>query len=157
MRLTHKEIRISAPVERVFEFITTPQNLPSVWPSMLDVTNILRAADGTNSFDWTYKMAGMPFKGHSRTIELEPNARIVIHNERGIQSTFRWMFERKGVDTLLSVDVEYKIPAPLLGKLAEVLVAKINEHELDTLFANIKAMLELSPAKDAGKQANAHP
>jgi hypothetical protein len=54
------------------------------------------------------------------------------------------------------VDIEYAIPAPFIGKLAEAVVAKMNEHELETVLANIKATLELSAAKeDAKKQKHA--
>jgi hypothetical protein len=37
---------------------------------------------------------------------------------------------------------EYKIPVPLLGKVAEAFIVKMNENESDTILANLKARLE---------------
>jgi uncharacterized protein YndB with AHSA1/START domain len=155
MRHLSKSIEINAPVERVFEFITTPTSLPSVWPSMTEVSNVQRTADGRHSFDWVYKMAGFPFKGHSKTTELETPTLSVVKNEGGIPSTFRWKFEKKGAGMRLSVDVDYEIPAPVIGKIAEAVVSKMNEHECEHLLANVKATMELSPGKNASTQKHA--
>jgi uncharacterized protein YndB with AHSA1/START domain len=142
MRKLLKSIEISAPVDRVWEFITTPTNLPAVWPSLIAVANVRRRADGTNSFDWTYKMAGIRFHGHSRPLDVKPSSVLVMRNDEGIPSTFRWTFQPKGTGTVLSVYVEYAMPVPVLGPIAESVIARKNERELDVLLANTKAELE---------------
>jgi len=38
--------------------------------------------------------------------------------------------------------VEYTVPVPLLGKLAEAFILKQNEHESDVMLANLKARME---------------
>jgi uncharacterized membrane protein len=155
MKHITKSIEINAPAERVFDFVTNPVNLPSVWPSLTEVSNVERSADGRHSFDWVYRMAGFPFKGHSTTTEIETGARMTSQNEGGIPSTFRWTFEKKGAGMRLAVDVDYDIPAPIIGKIAEAVVARLNEHEMLTLLANIKATIELSPGANAGKEKRA--
>jgi len=142
MRKLLKSIEINAPVDRVYEFMTTPTNLPSIWPSLLAVANVERRADGTNSFDWTYKMAGMHFHGHTRPLEVKQNQLVVMRSDEGIPNTFRWTYQPKGAGTLLTVEVEYSMPTPILGPIAEVVVAKKNDRELDTLLSNAKATLE---------------
>jgi hypothetical protein len=42
----------------------------------------------------------------------------------------------------LSVHIEYTIPVPVLGKIAEGLVLRQNEKEADLAMANIKAKME---------------
>jgi hypothetical protein len=37
---------------------------------------------------------------------------------------------------------EYVVPVPLLGRLAEAVIVKVNEHETETLLANLKATME---------------
>jgi len=137
-----KSITILAPVEKVFEYMDNPANMPEIWPSMVEVRNVRREANGGNSFDWTYKMAGVRMDGHSDVLEHIPNKRLVTHSKQGIESTFTWtLFEEKG-HTILHVEAEYKIPVPLLGKLAEAVIAKENEREADTLLANLKTVME---------------
>jgi ligand-binding SRPBCC domain-containing protein len=155
MKHISKSIEINAPVERVFDFITTPMNLLGVWPSMAEITNVQRSADGRHSFDWVYKMAGLPFKGHSETTDVEMPVRSVVKNTGGVPSTFHWKFEKKGAGMRLAIDVDYEIPAPVIGKIAEAVVARINEHECLNLLANVKATMELSPAKNAGNEKHA--
>jgi hypothetical protein len=38
--------------------------------------------------------------------------------------------------------VEYNIPIPVLGKLAETIVVKMNDHEGDIIMTNLKSRME---------------
>lgn len=143
MHLMKKSIEIKAPVERVYEFLTTPSNLPGIWPSMVEVTNVERRLDGWHRFDWVYKMVGIRFKGHAEPTKVEPNRYVEMKNESGIPSTFRWSYDPRGAtSTLLTLEVEYAIPTPVFGTVAEAIVSKVNERELETLLANAKTVLE---------------
>ncbi len=157
MHKMKKSLEIKAPVERVYEFVTTPTNLPSVWPSMVEVSNVETRAGGWHSFDWTYKMAGLKFHGHAEPKKVETNKFVEMRNEAGIPSTLRWTYEARGASMLLTVEVEYDIPTPLLGKIAESILVKINERELDTLLHNLKTILEpiaqARPQRDSGAHA----
>lgn len=155
MHQIRKSIEIKAPVERVFEFLTTPNNFLSIWPSMVEVSNVVRRADGYNSFDWVYKMAGLRFKGHAEPKKIETNKYVEMRNESGIPSTFRWLYEPRGTATYLTVEVDYEAPAPVIGKLAEAIVAKINERELEALLANAKSVLEQPIRTQAAPQPHA--
>jgi len=44
--------------------------------------------------------------------------------------------------TVLNLDIDYKIPVPVLGKLAEKVLMKRNERETEMGLANIKEKLE---------------
>jgi hypothetical protein len=93
-------------------------------------------------YDWTYKMAGLRFQGKSKTTEFVENERSVIVNEGGIPSKFTWEYHAKNGGTELDLDVEYTVPTPVLGKLAEKAVLRINENEADVMLANLKAIME---------------
>ncbi len=143
-----KSVQIDAPPERVFAFMTSPSNLPEVWPSLVEVSNVQRKPDGTHSFDWVYKMAGVRFKGHAQTTDVEKDKRVVVKNEKGIPSTFRYDYEQlAGNRTKITMHVDYTIPNQLLNKLVEPVLRRINEHEAQTLLDNLKARMEL--AKEA--------
>ncbi len=155
MKKINRTIDIKAPAQRVYDFLTQPSNLPSIWPNMVSVSNIVARAGGAHDFDWVYKMAGLHFKGHAKTEEAQPGKLVRMRNEGGIPSTFLWTYQGlDGSGMRLSVEIEYTIPAPVIGKIAEAIVAKINERDADTLLANLKDVMESSTASTA---VGAHP
>jgi len=46
------------------------------------------------------------------------------------------------------------MPVPVIGKIAEAILVKLNKREAETILANLKDMLEHSPA---GVGVGAHP
>ena len=137
-----KQIHIDAPVDKVFAFAIVPENLLEVWPSLMKVDNIEGSLTEGFNWDWQYKMAGMSFRGHTDTIEFVPNERVKTENKEGISSTFVWDYRVEDGGTRIDVMVEYTVPIPVLGKLAEKVVIKMNDNEMDTLLANLKAAME---------------
>ena len=69
-------------------------------------------------------MAEMRFEGTTEITESIPNQLAVIKDSGGIQGTRILTFESKEGGTLLTVDVEYITPVPLLGKLAEPFIIR---------------------------------
>jgi carbon monoxide dehydrogenase subunit G len=138
-----RSIYINAPVEKIFTFLADPCNLPEVWPSMVatQVTGITHT--GGQNFNWEYKMAGMRIQGESEVLEHIPNQKVITQSKKGIESKFIWRYQPEGKGTRLQVEVDYIVPVPLLGKLAESVVAKLNEHEADVLMENIKTRMEV--------------
>lgn len=140
MATVKSSITINAPVEKVFEY-TTPENLPEIWPSLVEVKNVKELPNGGYRWDWVYKMAGMNFNGSSEHIEYVENERTVAQST-GIDSTITWSYEPEDGGTKMTTLAEYKIPVPLLGKMAEAFIVKVNENESETILANLKARLE---------------
>jgi uncharacterized protein YndB with AHSA1/START domain len=137
-----KSIFINAPVEEVFEYHTDPNNNTQYWPSMVEVKNIEDNPVGGKKFNWVYKMAGIRFEGTTTPIEWVPNKRLVVKSAGGIESTFVYDYTPEGQGTRLSMEVDYKVPVPVLGKLAESFILRSNEREADTVLANIKDICE---------------
>ena len=157
MHKIQRTIDIKAPVQRVYEFLTQPANLPSFWPSMVEVTNVVTRAADTRDFDWVYKMAGVRLKGHTNCEEVKAPNLLVTRSEGAVSSTFRWTF--KGLDgagTKLTCEVEYTIPVPVLGKIGEALIAKINEREMETTLSNLKDVMEHTATTGVAIGAPAH-
>jgi len=142
MATIKKSIKINAPVEKVFEYAENPEILPEIWPSIVEVKNIKELPHGGYSFDWVYKMAGMRLTGSSENIEVVPNERTVTRSTGGIESTITWEYQPVDDGTKFTATTEYKVPIPLLGKLAESIIVKMNENEADVLLANLKARME---------------
>ncbi len=112
-------------------------------PSMVEVTDVNLTEQGVGStYRWKYKMAGMILHGDNETLEFVPNKRVVERSRGGIDSTWTWTYEPQDGGTKLSVHIEYTIPVPVMGKIAEGLVLRQNEKEANLAMANIKAKME---------------
>ncbi|MEW5831181.1 MAG: SRPBCC family protein [Chloroflexota bacterium] len=144
-----RAITIHAPVDRVFAYMNDPCNLPEIWPSMVEVKDVKPNPKGGHDFGWVYKMAGMRFDGASEMVEYEANRRMATQSTKGIESRFAWTFETVDGDTRLSVEIEYNVPIPLLGRLTEALIVKQNEHEAATLLENLKSRMEVGTRVEA--------
>ncbi|WP_299028909.1 SRPBCC family protein [uncultured Thermanaerothrix sp.] len=142
MAKIEKTILINAPVEKVFGFMSQPENLPRIWPSLQEIRNVQSLPNGGYSYDWTYKMAGIRFDGKAEWVEFVKNERILDKNESSIPSTFIWSFQAKEGGTQVTLNVEYTIPGSVTNKLAEPIIHKVNEQEALTVLANLKAYME---------------
>lgn len=100
-----------------------PHHLPEIWPSMIEVKDVTPAAVGVYNFSWVYKMSGMRSEGASETTEYETNKHTQTKSVKGIESTFNWDFKAHNGG-------------------AESFIVKQNEHEADTLLANLKDLME---------------
>ena len=137
-----KSITINAPVEKVFDYAENPENFTEIWPSLEEVKNIKEQANGGQSFDWVYKMAGIRLSGSSENIEYVRNERTVARTSGGIESTITWEYQAVDGGTKFTATTEYKIPIPVLGKLAESVIIKMEENGQEVLLANLKARME---------------
>ena len=135
-------VTINAPVEKVFSFVNDPNKLMGLWPNVAEVKNVKGLPNGGNSFDFVYKMAGIRVAGTSEDIEVIPNQRVVNETRGGVKSKMIWTLEPTDGRTKLDVDVEYTVPVPVLGKLAEAIIVKMNNRDLRTVFAHLKDVLE---------------
>ena len=137
-------ITINAPVEKVFSYLQDePTNLLEIWPSMVEVKDMKRLPNGGTSFRWVYKMVGMRFEGTSEDIEYISNQRVVTKTKGGIEATYTWTFQPEDGGTKMTVEVEWSVPVPVLGKLAEALIIRQQEREFDLVLANLKDKMEV--------------
>jgi uncharacterized membrane protein len=139
MATIRRSIAIRAPVEQVFEYVADPTHLPEIWPSMAAVRNVQVHPTGS-SFDWDYKLLGMRIHGHSDPVEMVKNQRQVTRSVKGIPNTFRWLYESRAGETIVTLEVDYEVP--LLGRLATGVVGRVNEREAETLLNNLKRKME---------------
>jgi hypothetical protein len=80
-------------------------------------------------------------KGTTITEYVE-NKSVISKTEGGVKSTQIWTFEPENGGTKVTFEVEYTVPIPVIGKLAEAIVVKMNDHEGDVLLANLKSRME---------------
>ncbi len=142
MAKVEKTISINAPVEKIFGYISDPSNLPEFWPSLVETSDVKTLPNGGHSNRWVYKMVGMRFEGTSEDVECVQNQRLVSKTKGGVESTQTWAFQPEAGGTRVTFTTEYTVPIPVLGKLAEAIIVRMNDHEGDIVMANLKARME---------------
>jgi carbon monoxide dehydrogenase subunit G len=134
-------IVIHAPVDRVFAYVDEPANLAAWLPSIMEVRNVIGTGAG-QQFEWTAKMAGFLLRGQSTVVEHVPN-KCGVHQTIGmVSSTFEYTVEPHEEGTVLTLEVEYSVPIPLLGRLAEHVLLRRNVREFDLALTNVKDLME---------------
>jgi uncharacterized membrane protein len=141
MAKVERRITINAPVEKVFNYIADPMNNLEWVPSVMEIKDVSGSGVGQHH-RWTYKMAGVLLKGETTVTEHLPNERIVSQGKGGVTSTWILNFKTHDGGTIMELDIEYTIPIPVIGKLAEKIVLKRNEREADLAMSNIKEKME---------------
>ena len=137
-----KKLTINAPAEKVFAFINDPHNLPQIWPSLIEVRNVRPNPKGGYDYEWVYKMAGAKFEGASEVVEYVPDQRLTTRSTKGIQNRISWILKSVDEGVEFTSNVEYTVPIPLLGKLAEAVIVKQNERETNIVCNNLKTLME---------------
>jgi hypothetical protein len=138
----HRSIYIAAPVSKVYTFMGDPMNNLKTMSSMVDVSDVKPLANGGASFRWKYKMAGITFDGSSQDEVLKPNQYREVSSKGGIQSVWKWSYNAEKDGTQLTLDLDYTVPVPVLGKLAEAIILKSNESETEATLQRIKGFCE---------------
>jgi uncharacterized membrane protein len=141
MAKVERSITINAPVEKVFAYVDDPVTQLEWVPSIMEIKDVSGSGVGQH-FNWKYKMVGILLEGASTITEHIPNKRIVTQSKGGATSTWTLNFETQNGGTMLELTIEYTIPVPVLGKLAEKIVLKRNEREADLAMANVREKME---------------
>jgi uncharacterized protein YndB with AHSA1/START domain len=135
-------VTINAPVEKVFEYTSKPENQPEFWPSMIEVKNVKKLPNGGYSYDFVYKLAGVRLAGSSEDTEFVPNERQVSVSTGGIESKITWLLQPEDGGTNITVEAEYTVPVPVLGKFAESIIVRMVEKEVEVILDNLKTVME---------------
>jgi len=141
MTLLERSTTIDASVEKVFSYIVDPASEIEMNPGITEITNISGKGVGQH-WKWTYEMMGFILKGEAEVIEFVPNTIYVTKTTGDIISTWSYTLKAKGNRTRLNLVIDYTVPIPVLGKIAEMLLLQENERAADTEIANIKKRLE---------------
>lgn len=147
MKTITRDIQVNIPVDRVFDFLADPNNLPEIWPNVIEVKNVKRSKTNDSfTFNWVYKMSGIQFDGKCEAVEYVPYDRLVIQSSKGLDCTINWKFRPGGQTTHLTLRFEHEIPSSLVKRTKEEIVLRENEHELEAMLQNLKSRLELELA-----------
>ena len=132
---------INAPPDRVFAYVTEPATMSEWLAKMVEVRNVVGTGEG-QQYEWTYKYVGLLLRGQSVVVQHVPNALAVTQSIGTIASTWTFNIEPHEEGTNLTIEVEYSVPIPVLGKIAEHIAVRRDARDLETSLTNVKETLE---------------
>jgi uncharacterized membrane protein len=144
MSFVQQETTIGAPPERVFEALLDIEQAPAWMTNLEEVRNITGRARG-DSFEWTFRMAGLAFRGKTVFTALEPNKHLREEGSGDLTNAWDWRLTPAGDGaTRVQVGIEYTVPGgSLIGAaLNKLFVERQNEHDLRQSLENLKKRLE---------------
>ncbi len=139
-----KKIVINSSVDKVFKFVTNPDNWTKYVTSLSDVRDVSspKAEKGT-TFKWTYRMLGMNFSGKGHVTENVKNARFGMKMEGSFPILETYLFTPVDKGTELSVEVEYEAPGKIMGVISNRgVIEKLNKKESENVLSKIKILCE---------------
>jgi hypothetical protein len=136
-------ILIHAPPDQVFAYVDAPSEMPTWLPNMAEVRNVIGTGLG-QQYEYTYKMAGLLLRGQNVVIEHVPNERGLHQVIGTISALWEYSVEPHGQSTVLNIEVEYTIPIPVLGRLAERIAVRQNTRSFELSLLNVKDVMEAS-------------
>lgn len=137
-----KQVVIDAPLDKVFDYVYDPDNLPQIWPSLVEIKTKKLMPDGGYSGEWVFKMGGLFLEGSGKYIDIVPKQWYTIETRGAIDSKVLWTFWSQGNQTRVTLTINYNVPIPVLGRLAEILIIKMNENQADVILTNLKLIME---------------
>lgn len=136
-----KSIVIEAPVSDVFAYVGGFASMPSWIPGLVEVRNVIGDGEGQQC-EWTYKVVGVLLRGQSVIVEHVQNERSTHQNIGMGSAMFTASVEPVQNGTKLTINVEYTIPIPLVGRVAEHLTVRLIERDFSSALLNLKDLIE---------------
>jgi uncharacterized membrane protein len=128
------EITINVPVEKVYAALLDVDRAPEWMVNLEEIRNVTGRNQG-DSFEWTFKMTGMKFRGKTIFAIVEPNKRLREEGSGDLTNTWDWSLAPASANsTNIQVGIEYTVPGgKILGGIADKLfVERQNEKDLKT-------------------------
>jgi len=139
-----RTIVISAPIEKVFQFVVSPDNWTKYVTSLVEVRDVSsKNVEKGSTFAWQYRMLGMNFGGKGTVTENVKNEKFGMKMEGGFPITENYGFKQVNGGTELSVEVIYETPSKIMQTISKSgLVEKLNQKEADAVLEKIKILCE---------------
>ena len=139
-----RKIKINAPVDNVFDYVTNPENWTHYVTSLVDIRNISnKTLKAGTKFEWTYRMLGVNLDGTGKIVEFKKDKKFGMEMEGAFPIRETFTFESNAGITELKFEIRYDVPGKVLGVIANRLVIeKMNVKEAAAVLNKVKAICE---------------
>jgi len=142
MASIYKETIINAHLDKIYDYVSQPINSLEFWPDLIEIKHLKLLPDGGYSYRWKYKILNIIFRGTGECISLVPRGWIITRNTGGIDCTITYTFRSLDYKTKVTLTVEYQVHVPVLGRLSEESIVKMNNQKVETVLNNLRKKFE---------------
>jgi ribosome-associated toxin RatA of RatAB toxin-antitoxin module len=135
---------ISVPPQKIYDFISEATRATTFIPGLSRIHNVKPAtAQPGQTWEYEFDWFGLVVSGNSKCTLTESSKTYQFQTVTGNPSTWTYRIETEGVNTRLTLEVEYEIPANALVRFAsQPVFEKMNVDRAREIVNNIKTMLE---------------
>lgn len=135
-------IEIAAPIDRVFEWGTDPENWRRSTPGLTDIEIVEESDDGLR-VNATYRMLGIPIDTEMEFRVIEPNAHTVTTFESpGMTGEMHYRYSETETGTRVVQRCEYEFGDSLLERVIEPVAKRYNERQFENSLRTSKELIE---------------
>ncbi len=145
MPVVTKSMEIKAPVEKVFQVVTDPDNWTRYVSSLVEITDRSQDIPAKGStFAWKYRMMGFNFGGRGTVTDNQPNESFAMTLESKFPIKESYVFKDTGDGTTrLEVTIDYEMPSPMKALFGDsAVMEKINDMESRGVLEKVRALCE---------------
>ncbi len=136
-----RSIHIEAPVEKVFDFVKDPRNVPE-GATVPEVKDVKLTDEGVGTYySWVLRVAGLPIEGFDVYTEFIPNQRITDRSSFSMTRDFIFSFEPEGSGMKLTAETGHGSfwRFPPFRQLVDLGQSLINDRFLSALKVQMEA------------------
>ena len=143
-------IEIAAPIDRVYEWGTDPENWQRATPSMTDVEIIEETDDGMR-LRGTYQLLGRSIVNEMEFKIIEPQAHTVTTFESpSMTGEMHYRFSETDTGTKVVQECEYAFGDSLLERIVEPVARRYNKRQFKNSLQTTRDLLEAEAMVTAG-------
>ena len=142
MPTIERSISLNVPVETAYRYLITPTHLPEFCLNLDAVTEIEHVKGCCTCFQWNYRMYGVHFEGRAEILDTQHPYRADLRFWGGVLGNAVWTTQQLDDGVLITVTVDYVLPAPLTRKHSEDEIIRHNEHAVEKMRDYLKALLK---------------
>jgi anaerobic magnesium-protoporphyrin IX monomethyl ester cyclase len=134
-------IRIDAPVEDVFAFVSNPAN----WTSIINGLKDIQAHSETManmSFSWTYCIKGISLRGQGKIVGFEFGKKLTLQMYSLLPIRKNILFYGDSIETMLTVEVGYKTSSKVVSYIFNLIKKSLSIMEANAVLERIKTLCE---------------
>jgi len=134
---------ICAPIQKVFDFIVDPFQLPKAMSSLIENTNVsdIPLKEGS-TYNYKYKMFGVTLDGVWEVKEMDSPKIYSARTVGAIDSEWAYELQEEGEVTRITLTITYKPPQSVIEQLKLTALSAANEVEAKNFLHNLKVLTE---------------
>ena len=125
MTRVEESVIVDAPVHAVFAYASDWRGWPEWLEGVTDFRPTTEVTRGTGArYAYRARVMGIPARVETEVRDFVEDSGWTGFSTRGLPHRTFWRFEAQGQSTRFTYAMEYQLPAPLLGAVADTLVVK---------------------------------